>query len=406
MIHLQASTRDRQAMQTREKICDAALRLIGEHGLAKLTHRAIAQSAGTSLATTTYHFATKREILSTASERFTTRNSGPFHSSARDAAPGFDASLDSRQMLVSLLEDAVSADRSSSLAWFEIMLGAAADARLRAMSRKSYARLDDFFTSVMARTSKPGSPGPATAADVAIGLLLIALALGVDAKDIGVALTDRGRIVAAMQKSDPKTGSASVRKDQGQKSAIADQAADLLLAGGPSAVTHRAVAKALGCSASVIAYHHGSITDLLEAAQLQLFADARERYLDVVRGAVLRVDNIGQLASLLAAFLVKETSQFERSAAATMRLWLEAARDPALRPVVSEMFDLQRSAWAAHLATLASLSRGVDGLIIQAQFLGRMLRILALGGELTEQMATYEHFSNSLEALILKSHIV
>ena len=63
-----ASTR-RPAGEIRSAIVDATIRIIGREGVTAVTHRAIADEAGVSLSSTTYHFASKDEIVGAALER-------------------------------------------------------------------------------------------------------------------------------------------------------------------------------------------------------------------------------------------------------------------------------------------------------------------------------------------------
>ena len=53
----------------RAAIIDATVRLIGRDGVDGVTHRAVAAEAGVSLSSTTYHFASKDEIVAAAFER-------------------------------------------------------------------------------------------------------------------------------------------------------------------------------------------------------------------------------------------------------------------------------------------------------------------------------------------------
>jgi DNA-binding transcriptional regulator YbjK len=54
---------DRERSGARSRLIDAAIQLIGEHGVEALTHRRIAAVAGLSLASTTYFFTSKSEII-------------------------------------------------------------------------------------------------------------------------------------------------------------------------------------------------------------------------------------------------------------------------------------------------------------------------------------------------------
>ncbi|HEY7622129.1 MAG TPA: TetR family transcriptional regulator [Solirubrobacteraceae bacterium] len=53
----------------RAAIIEATIRLIGRDGVDGVTHRAVAREAGVSLSSTTYHFASKDEIVSDALRR-------------------------------------------------------------------------------------------------------------------------------------------------------------------------------------------------------------------------------------------------------------------------------------------------------------------------------------------------
>lgn len=56
----------RPAEEIRRAVVAAAISVIGERGLAACTHRAVAERAGVSLSSTTYHFASRADILRAA----------------------------------------------------------------------------------------------------------------------------------------------------------------------------------------------------------------------------------------------------------------------------------------------------------------------------------------------------
>ena len=55
-----------QSEIVRAAIIEATIRLIGREGVDGVTHRAVARDAGVSLSSTTYHFASRDEIVSEA----------------------------------------------------------------------------------------------------------------------------------------------------------------------------------------------------------------------------------------------------------------------------------------------------------------------------------------------------
>lgn len=53
----------------RERIVDAVITVLSEAGIARLTHRRVAAAANVSLSATTYHYATKADMLADASRK-------------------------------------------------------------------------------------------------------------------------------------------------------------------------------------------------------------------------------------------------------------------------------------------------------------------------------------------------
>ena len=63
-------TRQVRGERRRQAILEAALRLISQHGVGALTHRAVAEEAGVPLASTTYYFDSLDELLEGALQLF------------------------------------------------------------------------------------------------------------------------------------------------------------------------------------------------------------------------------------------------------------------------------------------------------------------------------------------------
>jgi len=62
----QDRTTRKDGRRTRAAIVAATLRVLRDEGIGSLTHRAVAREAGVSLALTTYHFATKENLIAEA----------------------------------------------------------------------------------------------------------------------------------------------------------------------------------------------------------------------------------------------------------------------------------------------------------------------------------------------------
>lgn len=96
-----------RGVRTRDAIVEATIALLREDGAAAVTHRAVAARAGTSLAATTYHFATLDDLLVVAFELLTDRTVEEVQRFAElvlsgqldliDAASRFVAEIDSGQ---------------------------------------------------------------------------------------------------------------------------------------------------------------------------------------------------------------------------------------------------------------------------------------------------------------------
>ena len=65
--------RDRRGEQRRAELLEAAIHLIGAHGLDAVTHRAVAAEAGVPPASTSYYFRSKDELIDEALRTLATR---------------------------------------------------------------------------------------------------------------------------------------------------------------------------------------------------------------------------------------------------------------------------------------------------------------------------------------------
>ncbi|MEU9085818.1 TetR family transcriptional regulator [Streptomyces sp. NPDC048357] len=104
----------------RQRIIDAAIRVVGAKGIAGLSHRSAAAEADVPLGSTTYHFKTLDDLLVAALRQ---ANEGFARALARSAALA-DPDADLARALARLLGEFLAADRSRVELEYELYLGA------------------------------------------------------------------------------------------------------------------------------------------------------------------------------------------------------------------------------------------------------------------------------------------
>jgi DNA-binding transcriptional regulator YbjK len=104
----------------RQRIIDAAIRVVGEKGLAGLTHRTVAAEADVPLGSTTYHFATLDELMVAA-----LRQSNESFAKVTAAHGGLtDPDTDLAGELAALLGEWLSGERAGVELEYELYLAA------------------------------------------------------------------------------------------------------------------------------------------------------------------------------------------------------------------------------------------------------------------------------------------
>jgi DNA-binding transcriptional regulator YbjK len=107
--------------------------------------------------------------------------------------------------------------------------------------------------------------------------------------------------------------------------------------GGIPAVTHRSVAEEAGVPLGSLTYYFGSKDDLLREALLLFVAEEAERLREV--GAALAGQHL-DLSEVAQGFALVLAGEGETEQVAQFELYLEAARNPALREPAAECFRI------------------------------------------------------------------
>ncbi len=169
--------RQDRAEARRERILRATLEVIGEAGIAAVTHRAVAERAGVPLGSMTYYFASKDDLLRESLLLFVEEEVVRLHAlSASIVGSG----LTVEQIAQAFAEELAShahAERVLTVAQFELYLESARNEALQAAAARCFEAYEDVTEAALGAVGVE-DPGSSTALFVALsdGLALRRLA--------------------------------------------------------------------------------------------------------------------------------------------------------------------------------------------------------------------------------------
>lgn len=398
-----------RSLQRRALIAEAAIKVLATKGVAGLTHRIVAQEADVPLASTTYYFENKFEIISEASRRTLDAYSEAF----RDAAERFKKEPNDPELFKSfaarLVRNAVERDRIRALCWAEITLDARRNAESLLLARQWFVGLSDVWQE-MAENS--GLPNPREAArsaiDLLIGLLLVTTSLGLTAEQVDAVLKHGADPLSAWKIDSDDTSQSPAPKRKSKKAhetreKIVSAAIEILIKDGPDAVTYRAVAHEAGITQAGPFYHFPSVDLLMGAAQQRLFEESKQRYREVA-SEIGQINDVEKLIDRTTAVLLRESTEFAGHNLASYTIWLQAARNPKLRPMIWGAVSDQCRAWQRLLGPLSSHSDPLSPLFAFCSFVGAHVRLISTGSPLQDLASVRSEFASDLTALTKSEH--
>ncbi|MFD8498960.1 TetR/AcrR family transcriptional regulator [Amycolatopsis sp. NPDC059657] len=134
-------------MSTRETILRAALKVIGEHGVAGLSNRRIVADAGVSLGTLTYHFPSQTELLRQAMLLFAEEETAKL-AAIVDAHRAENLTLEQAAALVEQVIEQLPFG-TDEIAPHELYLQAARDPSLRDASERCFTAYDALAATIL-----------------------------------------------------------------------------------------------------------------------------------------------------------------------------------------------------------------------------------------------------------------
>jgi DNA-binding transcriptional regulator YbjK len=393
--------RQDRSVRTRERLAEAAVRVLGEKGLAGLTHRAVAAAAGTSLATATYYFPARDDLIAEASRATLAAYTAAFRRVAERGSEGGPGIPSLRALIIRLVAKAAGSHRIATLAWCEIILDAGRRDETRRLARAWFQQAEAAWTEIAAGLAYAEPRDAARSGiEAVIGLIFITRACGVDA-DGARAVLEEGRDPLqawrpAEAQPDDTRPSPKGPKAEATRERIVLAAIDLLITRGAGAVGHRTVAERAGLTTSAPAYHFRSIDDLLACAQQRLFEAAKTRYRQGMGGGRMAEATLADIADLTSVIFLREATEHAAANIAGFSLWLDAARHPGLRPTVWAAVEDQSRAWGRLLAFEGREEGALAGLMLQSLFLGKLVRAIATGADTADLAAVRGQFERSL----------
>lgn len=137
----------------RQRILEAALRVIGDRGVGGLTHRLVAREAGVSLGSLTYHFASQTELVRESLLLFVREETERIRAVADSVAPEIE-SLGEAAELAQRAIASVALGRAE-LGAFEVYLQAARDPELQAAVAGCLSAYDQVVSVILTRLGVP-----------------------------------------------------------------------------------------------------------------------------------------------------------------------------------------------------------------------------------------------------------
>jgi TetR/AcrR family transcriptional regulator, regulator of biofilm formation and stress response len=137
-----------------------------------------------------------------------------------------------------------------------------------------------------------------------------------------------------------------------RRGAIIDAAVRIIATRGLPALTHRAVAREARVPLAATTYYFASKDEIVREALEELARVEVERLAELAR-RIREIESTGELGNLVEAALFPDPQEAEQRWLAQFEIYLEAARNPALRPAIEH--------WRAAFVEVAESALRVAG---------------------------------------------
>ncbi|UZW56425.1 TetR family transcriptional regulator [Sphingobium sp. JS3065] len=392
---------DRSAAR-QSRITEGAIVAISRYGMGGVTHRRVASEAHVSLAATTYYYETKGDIIADASRTLLARYVDAFRRFASSLGP--DAQLSFRDFALKLVFNSAGKHKVETLAWCEILVNAARDESMRELAQVWFTTLDELWQNIASLLGVDDVQSAAVSAiDTVIGLLFIVTPLGLSEEEMRALLltgslgSDHPSFHVSESHVDVDVGG---KKSDGTRERILNAAAELIVGEGIEALTFRNISERAGLTAAAPTYYFPSISALCNAAQARLFEMTRHRYRgDAGTGDHASLDK-DHLIDLLATVFLREATEFRDLSLACYPVYVQAHRDPTLRPGLWALNSENIDRWTKLLTNISPDATAFDRWMLYAAFVGKLIRVLTTAPSTRELSKTRSEFAYEVCALV------
>ncbi|MBL1419697.1 MAG: TetR family transcriptional regulator [Alphaproteobacteria bacterium] len=401
-----------RSINTQRKIVAAAIDIAAQQGIAGLTHRVVAQRAGVSLAATTYYYKTKSDIIADVSN---TLNNGyvEMFSKTNQRMHRYDVSKSRPHWFAfRLLQRATKSKRTSNIAWMEILLNQAHHNNNRQLTRQWAQRIEQVWSEVthFYNDEKPDEAARSEI-DMTVGFSLMILALELTEQDVVAVFYEHADPFHQWARPEPagqldeNPKRRITPKAKLTRRRILDETISILIEQGASAVNFRLIAKRAQLTPAAPSYYFSSPRALLREAQTELFERSKTRYRDAMGTVDYHNLQIENLIDLTTTVFSRESTESGALNFANYGIWLEASRTSELRPLIWTAINDQAQAWHRILSVFNANSTPLDAFLIQAIYIGKLIRIVGLGSASQDLAQVRKEFSNVLNSLVTSGKI-
>lgn len=369
-----------------------------------MTHRSVANKAGVSLAATTYYYATKNDIIADASRELLDGYVAAFHRFA-DKHRGNANRPTFRDFAFKLVLNAMDKHSVASVAWCEIIANISRQPELGHLARDWFSALHEVWQEIAGVLGADDAEGAVTSAiDTVIGFLFILLPLRLTESEAHSLLFGAGGDPAPHFPAPPPVSPAKGKKAAETRERILAAATDILIDEGAEALSFRRVAERAGLTPAAPTYYYPSISTLSNAAQQRLFENSKTRYRSVMSAIDYARLDLDQLVDVTTTIFLREATEFRDLSRASYPVYIQSRRDPVLRAGLWGLDEEQRRRWLQVLATVMPGSSPLYAWIMPALFIGKLIRILSMGGDMELLAKVRTEFAYDLGAMAKDQH--